>query len=377
MSELWWSGKAPSSRGCERRNREEMTRRRTIAAWYVGTVALALGGLWAPAAAGQQGPVCIVTASPASDLEQLAATELQRYIKVVFGLDATIRNETGAAGTTFRVGVTKEGLSEQGILLEEDANTVTVAGGSPRAALWAVYELAERWGVRYLLHGDVIPTIKPDRWLPEPEIRLEPSLPVRTWRCINDFACGPESWGMADYRPVLDQLAKLKFSRILLSVYPWQPFLHIEARGVSRQSAWLWFDYHYPVTDDMPGRALFGNTKEFWNPDLPQSADYAAFEEAGERLAHSLIAYAHARGMECALTVTLTEFTKEFASVLANAQPVHQLGDLTVVPSADTPIEDPALHDLATAVLQSVRKTYPEVDYVCVGMPEWRQWMNR
>jgi hypothetical protein len=44
---------------------------------------------------------------------------------------------------------------------------------------------------------------------------LEPLLPVRTWRVINDFACGPESWGMSDYRPVIDQLAKLKFNRLL------------------------------------------------------------------------------------------------------------------------------------------------------------------
>ena len=46
---------------------------------------------------------------------------------------------------------------------------------------------------------------------------LEPGLAVRQWRVVNDFANGPESWGMVDYRPVLDQLAKLKFNRILIA----------------------------------------------------------------------------------------------------------------------------------------------------------------
>ena len=111
---------------------------------------------------------------------------------------------------------------------------------------------------------------------------MEPVLPIRQWRVINDFACGPESWGMADYRMLIDQLAKLKFNRIFISIWPWQPFLHYEVRGVQRQSATLWFDFHYPITDDMVGRHLFGDEVEFWNPDLPRDASYQAFRTAGD-----------------------------------------------------------------------------------------------
>ena len=32
-----------------------------------------------------------------------------------------------------------------------------LAGGSPVATMWAGYELVERYGVRYLLGGDVYP----------------------------------------------------------------------------------------------------------------------------------------------------------------------------------------------------------------------------
>jgi len=56
---------------------------------------------------------------------------------------------------------------------------------------------------------------------------------------------------MDDYRPVLDQLAKLKFNRVFLVIYPWQPFLHLEVDGVAQRSAYLWFDMHFPITDEL------------------------------------------------------------------------------------------------------------------------------
>ena len=34
---------------------------------------------------------------------------------------------------------------------------IVIGGGSPVATLWAVYELVERWGVRYLIDRDVYP----------------------------------------------------------------------------------------------------------------------------------------------------------------------------------------------------------------------------
>ena len=54
-----------------------------------------------------------------------------------------------------------------------------IGGGSPRATLWAVYELVERWGVRYLLHGDVLPDPRGPFRLPEKDVVLEPLLRVR------------------------------------------------------------------------------------------------------------------------------------------------------------------------------------------------------
>jgi hypothetical protein len=68
--------------------------------------------------------------------------------------------------------------------------------------------------VRYLLHGDVLPELDAFH-LPDVDIVMEPTLPVRQWRVINCFAWGPESWGMADYRLVLDQSAQRSLDDVL------------------------------------------------------------------------------------------------------------------------------------------------------------------
>ena len=272
-------------------------------------------------------------------------------------------------------------ITDQGIVLKhaklDGRSGLVIGGGSPRACLWAVYELAERWGVHYLLHGDVLPRERNRFRPPDQDVVQEPVLRVRQWRVVNDFPNGPESWGMADYRPLLDQLAKLRFNRILISTWPYQPFLHYEVRGIARRSATLWYDYRFPITPDMIGRNLFGSAAEFWNPDLPGKANYGAFVAAGQRLLHNLMAYAHRRGLECVMTVALTEFPREFAPLLKDPQHVHQLGETGVVPGPQTLLDDPALGELATAVLQAAVNTYPELDYVALGMPEFRQWVGQ
>ena len=341
---------------------------------------------------GDNTQVAVIVSENAPELEHFAAEQLCDYLEKLFGIQSRpASNVSAEADVLFLVGnldidvtvqQTAEGapfppVSEQDFILRrmqfQGCPSLLICGGSPRATLWAVYELVERWGVRYLLHGDVLPAPAIFH-LPDLDVVMEPMLSVRQWRVINDFACGPESWGMEDYCSMLDQLAKLKFNRILLSVWPWQPFLHYEVKGIKRESATLWFDFHYPITDDMVGRHLFDDEEEFWNPDLPRGASYEEFTAAGEQLIHNLINYAHQRGIECVIVATLTEFPPEFAPLLNDAQEVHQLAELTVVPSAETDIDDSALTELATAVLRATVDTYPEVDYVALGMPEFRQW---
>jgi len=333
----------------------------------------------------QQPSVAVVVSRAGPPLERLAADELAAYLHRLF--DVRVMRATAVpedVACAFVVGRRAAGslptLSEQGFVIDRAPDaavpTVLLAGGSPRATLWAVYELAERWGVRHLLHGEVYPP--PAHFaVPDLDVLMEPAMPVRQWRVVNDFVLGPESWGLADYRPVIDQLARMKFSRVFASLWTYQPFLDLKVRGISRQRATLWYDYHYPITDDMIGRKLFGNDPEFWNPDLPRGAPHADFVAAGQRHVRSVLQYAKSRGMECGVSATLTEYPPEFAPLLPDPQPVQQLGAMSVVPGPSTGPDDPIVIELASAVLRATVEAYPEADFISLGMPEFRQWAER
>ena len=229
--------------------------------------------------------VDVLISQDSSKLEQYAAKQLCHYLQERFGVTTNPSHQSrvdsqlalivggptsNPAAVRALDGAAWPKISDQGIVLKpvQLANkpALIIGGGSERATLWAVYELVERWGVRFLTDRAVFPELRPtvvanDRGLPLPQeqVVLEPKLAIRQWRVINDFACGPEGWGIADYRVVLDQLAKLKFNRIYVSIYAWQPFLDLCHGGIHREAAWLWYDFHYPLTADMPGRSLFDN----------------------------------------------------------------------------------------------------------------------
>lgn len=338
--------------------------------------------------------VGVLIGDDAEEIERYAAEQLCSYLRKLFAIrtrpatrlprSADVLLLIGNPATNHIVGEATARkafpkLSEQGIVLRrlrlKGKPALLVGGGSSVATMWAVYELVERWGVRYLLHGDVLPARR-RFYLPRVDEVTEPQLPIRQWRVVNDFACGPESWGIEDYRPVLDQLAKLKFNRIFVSTYAYQPFLDLKAGGIRRKSATLWFDYHYPITGDMPGRKLFGDVPELWNPDLPIGASYKELVAAAQQHLRALMDHARRRGMECVMTAHLMEFPPEFKRLLPDWREVHQLQGMTIVPGPGTAVEDPGLTELATAVLRQTVGTYPQVDFIALGMPEFRQWVE-
>ncbi|MFA6241294.1 MAG: alpha-glucuronidase family glycosyl hydrolase [Candidatus Hydrogenedentales bacterium] len=337
----------------------------------------------------------VVVAKDPAPLEQFAATELQRYLGKLFNVSATIVPvPTAASDYRFFIGTAPHlpsavieskplpALSDQGFLLR--ARTVSgkpsliIVGGSPVATMWGVYDLVERYGVRYLLDGDVFPEPAAAFSLPQLDTVVEPVFRIRMWKTMGDFAMGMEGWGMADYRPFLDQLAKLKFNRIRISSGPTQPFLEMKVPGIERQTATLWYGEHFPITDDMPGRSLFGNEKEFWNPDLPApDAGPGPMVEAGVRHTHALVAYAHSRGLDSNFVGAVTDFPKEYAPVVPGAQTINQLGQLTVGPGPSVLPDNPELKAIAGMVLRSIVDTYPEVD--TYGFPvgtEWPSWVD-
>jgi hypothetical protein len=335
--------------------------------------------------------LAVVTGQNAPEMEKYAARELCGYLSNLFGIKVCPTNSIlPTAGQMFLVGnpvsnaliATNEfpSVSDQGVVLKSaklaQCPCLIIGGGSPRAALWAVYLLAEKWGVRYLLHGDNLPSVRKFEF-PQWNIVEEPTLKIRQWRVLNEHAMGPISWGMADYRPLLDQLAKLRFNRLLLYIWPGQPFLPLEYKGIRQTSGTLFFGNHYPITDDMIGRSLYGSEKEYWNPDLPLPGNPEKLTRAAIEHVRSLLAYAHQRGMECVMPANLTEFPREFAPLVAHTHPVEMTGTPTIGPGPDADPDDAVLSGLARAVVDTTVKTYPDVDYIALDLPEWREWSAR
>jgi hypothetical protein len=119
--------------------------------------------------------VAVVIGPAAPKVEAFAGGELCGYLKKLFGIEVQPTTSVpDSAATVFLVGspatnpAVKQAtihqpfpkVDDQGIVLRRTPflhrTAVLVGGGSPTATLWAVYEIAQRWGVQYLLHGDVL-----------------------------------------------------------------------------------------------------------------------------------------------------------------------------------------------------------------------------
>jgi hypothetical protein len=187
--------------------------------------ALALGVTGAPGAGAPDPRPWTIEVRPNADaLERFAARELQRYVYLCTGrLLAVGVSEGGLAGPGFLVAADGSLAGQDYRIMSEAAGgrqLVSVAGGGGVGTLYGVYRLAERMGVRFYLHGDVIP----DRPIPLafPPFAEEghPLFSVRGLQPFHDFAEGPDWWGADDYLAVMGQLAKLRMNFIGLHTYP-------------------------------------------------------------------------------------------------------------------------------------------------------------
>ena len=269
-------------------------------------------------------------------------------------------------------------ISDQGLVIKTfssgDQSGIVVGGGSPLATLWAVYELGHRLGIRYLLHNDVYPERQVPLALEDMAITMEPQLRTRSWRTINDFAIGPESWGLADHQRMLRQLAKLKFNHLILSLWPWQPFVHYEIGNVQKETATFWFDEQYRVDGDTPGKKVFGGATFFENPDFAGIRDYDQLLEAGVRHVRGIIDAAHDLGMEVGIAFYPLEFPKEFQAALPGSRIAHQLSNLTITPAGEQHLYDPTLKALTAAKVRAYLETYPKIDALYFRMSEFPEW---
>ena len=168
----------------------------------------------------QQKETCIIVLSKdASTLEQLAAKEIRRYVYLRTNELLTISPVGSKNQSQIILSINPE-LTEQEFNLKTSDNGLAISGGSPQAVLYGAYEFAEQIGIRFYMHGDVIPDDKIAFSLPILDISKKPVFDKRGIQPFHDFPEGPDWWSEQDYKSVVAQLAKMKMNFIGFHTYP-------------------------------------------------------------------------------------------------------------------------------------------------------------
>jgi hypothetical protein len=182
----------------------------------------------------------ISTPPQAVPAEVLAARELQRYVYLRTG--RVLKIEESAGGLPRQVNVivvaqkdrklVREAVGELVVpalqpesywlktLRQKEREVLVVAGGDPVGTLYAAYRLAEHFGVRFYLHGEVVPTAHVDLKLPVLDEVKKPLFKLRGIQPFHDFPEGPDWWNTDDYLAIISQLPKLRLNFIGLHTYP-------------------------------------------------------------------------------------------------------------------------------------------------------------
>jgi hypothetical protein len=238
------------------------------------------------------------------DVEVVAATAVPKAAKYV----VLVGNPKTNRAVKDKLGLKWPKVSDQGLVIKSFADGeqqgLIVGGGSPKATLWAAYELGHRYGIRYLLREDIFPLKRSPLKLDGFDVVMEPLLRTRTWRTVNDFAIGPESWPLEDHKRFLRQLAKMKYNDLMLSIYPWQPFVHYEFGGVKKQTALQWFGERFRVDGETAGKKAFRGAKIFENPDFAGKTGYEETTAAGIQHLRGIIGEAHRLGMQVGISIS-------------------------------------------------------------------------
>ncbi|MFH0990551.1 MAG: malectin domain-containing carbohydrate-binding protein [bacterium] len=164
------------------------------------------------------GPVAIICPTNSSANVKLAAKEIRRYVYLRTGLVLPI---TESAHGQIIVLKTDNSLESQEYRLQTEGNTLTIAGGSDVSVLYGAYRFIEHLGVRFYLHGDVIPDEQLQDWqLPKLNETAKPFFSTRGIQPFHDFAEGPDWWNQDDYLAYVAQLAKMRMNFLGLHTYP-------------------------------------------------------------------------------------------------------------------------------------------------------------
>ena len=277
--------------------------------------------------------VTVVVGADPDPLERRAAEELAGLMKTLFTAEVTLAERPPGDGATPPIvllgNAAREflpaGLGPQDHVVRSTSSGLVVAGGSPVATLWAVYEYGYANGMRYLTSGDFPPKEAPVFTLDGYDIVRKPRQTVRAWSIVADGPASQGSWPASDLSKLLGQLAKLKFNAVLLP----------------GDDADLAFE-PIGVTGDIAGRSVFSGAEEF--APLPREAVPAWRTE----IAEAARALGMTTEMDAAPRTTLTLGQERGQVLPVKAPTTLPEGDFCVAVGLVGDV-NPALHYLSRA----------------------------
>ncbi|MDP8244335.1 MAG: malectin domain-containing carbohydrate-binding protein [Candidatus Hinthialibacter antarcticus] len=203
--------------------------------------------------------IVIVTPPDASSIEQLAAKEIQRYLYVRTGIRFDIRLDAGSETQVVAVAAKKSNqwnqypeadfqqqianLQDSGYhiqtFLRDGTKSVCIVGGGDSGVLYGAYRFAESLGIRFGLHGDIIPDETMKAELPEIHVQASPLFRIRGVQPFHDFPEGPDWWNAGEYKSILAQLPKLGMNFFALHCYPEEFPIDPKAYPNAEPSVWI------------------------------------------------------------------------------------------------------------------------------------------
>ena len=208
--------------------------------------------------------VTVVAPPDPSPRERLAAAELVRYVYLRTG-HLPAAGAASGKGPTIILRRDSAGLGPQQYALKTEGGSVAITGGDDLGLLYGAYRYCERLGVRFYLHGDVIP----DERLTALPVVNETGKPLFKLRGLNPWGSHPfgmDAWGTDDYKAVFTQMAKMRMN--FLGIHCYQ-----EGRPYAEPTVWLGtrgdFGPRGEVTFSYPSRYYNTLIKGAWGPILP------------------------------------------------------------------------------------------------------------
>ncbi|MBN1394409.1 MAG: hypothetical protein JW959_05260 [Pirellulales bacterium] len=269
-------------------------------------------------------------------------------------------------------------LSDDDYLLKQtrldDKDVLIVAGRTPRAAMYGVFDFFERLGCRFLISGDVVPETNPDLTIPKLDVLRHTD---NTWRGLMISYCFAtnSSMSLCDYQRMFDQMAKMRMNRILYHYFENEPFIDYSYRGERKlvgdishpDSGYISYGRSFSgsyLVEDLPvGRDKFKRRRvaplEFQDV---KSSDEAL--DVGREFVRRLIEMAGERGIRTWLTILPTFVSPNLQKYTRPMPRPHEHW------SGLVSCADPVVAEINRNRIRSVVDSYPGIEGILLSIPE-------